>query len=88
MYNDCQDMGSYTIEQIWIMSRTRDFKETEMYEEIVQRAVEQFGFIRELAIEPRQEDCVYDYVKGEEPQSNLALYPALSFQLLILLAIY
>ena len=60
-------MGSYTIEQFWIMARTRDFKETEMYEEVVQRAVEQFGFIRELAIEAPQKDCVYDYVHGEEP---------------------
>ena len=86
MYADCQDFGNYTNEMFWILSRSQDFHNTEMYEEVVQRAVEQFGFIRELAIESPQEDCVYDYVKGEEPPSNLALYPTLSFPLLILLA--
>ena len=66
----------------WIMSRSQDFRKTEKYEKVVQRAVEKFGFIRELGIETLQEDCEFDYYLNDPP-NNVALYPALSFQLLI-----
>lgn len=80
-------MGSYTIEMFWILSRAQDFRTTEMYEEVVQTAVEEYGFMRELARETPQEDCVYDYNKNDQqaPADNLALYPALSFQLSVLI---
>ena len=60
-------MGSYSIEQFWINSRTRDFRtrDPELYEEVVQKAVA-FGFRRELATELIQEDCTYDYLYNEE----------------------
>lgn len=83
MYADCQDFGNYTNEMFWILSRSQDFHKTEMYEEVVQRAVEKFGFRRELAYETPQEDCEYDYLKDESPPNN-ALFHALSLQLLIL----
>ena len=87
-------MGDYVVEMYYIKSRSRDFKNTAMYEEVIQKAVDQFGFRRELATETSQEDCNADYVFDDQIQtttttittttSNLALYPALSQQLLII----
>ena len=96
-------MGDYVVELYYILSRSQDFKKTDMYEEVVQKAVEEFGFRRELANETPQEDCEFDYVFNKftttttttttnstttttatTTTSNLALYPVLSQQLLII----
>ena len=98
-------MGDYVVELYYILSRTQDFKTTDMYEEVIQKAVE-FGFRRELAEETPQEVCEFDYYSNDEQgpptttntttttatstttttattTSNLALYHALSLQLLV-----
>ena len=78
-------MGSYTIEMFWILSRSQDFRKTEMYEEVVQKAVEEYGFIREEARETPQEDCRYDYSQNDAQLNNLSRYSVVSFSLLIII---
>ena len=86
-------MGSYTIELFWIMSRAQDFHKTEMFKKVVQKAVDEYGFRRELARVTPQEGprsdpfCHYDYLQNDKRiTNNLALHPALSFPLLIILS--
>merc|ERR1712154_5198 len=59
----CRDNGSFTTEYVWILSRDQQFRETEMFQKVLQIAVEKYGLQTEKVIMPIHDDCTYDYVK-------------------------
>ena len=62
----CRDNGFYSIEYGWILSKNQAFRKTDMFKEVLQKAITKFGFkFGDKTIEAPQEpeDCKYDYVE-------------------------
>ena len=51
----------FKIEFGWILGR-QDIRNTELYNEVLERAINDFGFKTKGTIEPPQVDCTYDFV--------------------------
>ena len=61
----CLDIDTRgSIEYGWILSRDQKFRETEMFEQVYKKAIEEFGFKTEKAIQAPHDDCTYDYIKS------------------------
>jgi len=61
---DCVEIGQVgSVEFGWILSRDQQFRESEMFAQVHQKAIEQFGFKTENTIQASQDDCTYDYIK-------------------------
>ena len=56
----CRDNGYYTIETGWILSKNQKFRETEMYQDVRNLAIEKFGFKTEDAIEGKYFENNFD----------------------------
>ena len=57
---NCIERGDDSIEYGWILSRAQNFRQTEMYQEVLKNAVEKYGFKTEKSIEANQDDCLFD----------------------------
>ena len=61
---DCLEIGQVgSVEFGWILSRDQQFRESEMFAQVHQKAIEQFGFKTENTIQASHDDCTYDYIK-------------------------
>ena len=58
----CNQATGYTIEFGWILSKNQQFRQTSKYQDVLNTAVEKFGFKTDQAIEAPQSDCNYDYI--------------------------
>lgn len=57
----CMGFWFFKIEFGWILGR-QDIRNTELYNEVLERAINDFGFKTKGTIEPPQVDCTYDFV--------------------------
>ena len=60
---DCLERINFSIEYGWILSRTQDFRKTEMFQDVLKNAVEKYGFKAEKSIKANQDDC--DFVTSD-----------------------
>ena len=54
---NCYEVGGFTVELGWILSRDQDFRSTKAYPKIVKKAVTNFRFKTENAIENEHVNC-------------------------------
>ena len=59
---NCRDNGRFAIKWAWILARDQKFRETDMYDEVLEKAIREFGFQTQKTIIPQQDDCHYDYI--------------------------
>lgn len=61
----CRDNGRYTVEYGWILSRDQGFRNTELYSEVLARAIDKYGWktINNIASPQAAEDCEWDYME-------------------------
>ena len=55
-------MSRYTLTFAFILARDPQFWKTELYREVLQEAIDTYGFKPDKGIPDYQEDCTYDFI--------------------------
>ena len=60
----CQSFWFFKLEFGWILGR-QDIRNTALYNDVKERAINKFGFKTAGSIEIPQDDCTYDFIEND-----------------------